>query len=134
MQQTPMLDYQSRTDRSAFGSDPLGKVAVIILSLVAGLPGGILLHTYACYFSAARYLGYFPTYARPDPRTLPAGVMFGNWVMTLGFALTVLVVVVICLRVLRSSVIRLLVALGCAASLWALLIADPGGAFSWKMD
>jgi hypothetical protein len=129
-----MLEYRSPPRRPGFGFDALGKVTVVGLSFVAGLPGGFLLYTYACYLSAARYLGYFPTYGRPDPGTLPAGVMFGNWLISFGLALTVLVVLVICLVMIRSSPIRLWVALGCAVLLWALFIADPVGAFNWRAD
>src|SRR3954471_23481842 len=134
--QQELLAYESPPIRGSPGPSPLVSAVVLVMwSALAGLPGGILLEGYACFFGAACHLGRLPSYGRPDPGTLPARVMFPSSMGPLCFAVVTLAVAVLCRRLFRNSLKAQFMVVGVlAAVLWMLVVVDPLGALNWYMD
>ena len=60
---------------------------IVVLYVIASFPSGMLLGIYASFVSAAIYLGRFPSYGNPDPKTLPNWVMLPDTLGLLGIVL-----------------------------------------------
>ena len=130
------LDYEPRRPPPAAGG--VKPWAAALAAAVAFPAGGMLSVVYAAFVAARVRLGRFPSYNNPDPGSLPGAYVgyVGGDVLFWGGALLVPAAVwaTAWLGFRRRPTLRAPAALAMTVGLWALLLSDPFGAFTWFVD
>jgi MFS family permease len=114
---------------------------IVLIGAIAALPlfGITLLYTFA--LRAALFLGHWPSYNNPDPKTLPDRFHpqseFLEIVLPLVISVSVTNLVAFLVTRVRSND-RFLYAVGMALASWVisyiLIVLDPVGVLNWYLD
>jgi hypothetical protein len=113
----------------------------LLIGALAALPAFFLASVHTFAMRAALFLGHWPSYDNPDPKTLPDRFHpqseFLEVLIPVGVSVALTSLFALLIRRVRSPLSishALIVGMALAGLSFILLILDPAGALNWIMD
>lgn len=124
-------------------TEDMGSMAIGVIQTGVGLlPVAWWLSMVTYAWRASRFLGHWPSYDNPDPKSMPVSLVppttYLDWIVAVSGAVLGFVALAFVLRRIRKPKLRMLCGSAFLFGGWiagfALLWLDPGGVFEWICD